>query len=524
MNGGIKIFEITIQELLLKKFEKFSNNIAIEMNDVNISYNALNCFSIQLCNDIISNFGKKHFLRIALLFHNPINYIISIIAILRSRNIFVPVDSKYPENKILNTLDSYSFDVILTDYKEIELCKYHDLFKKIRVYYYNFSNETLNMGNLNEYSLDYSINDPIYVYFTSGSTAKPKAILGKNSGLSHFINWEMNQLKIEESFNTIQITSPSFDPYLRDIFLPLCTGGKIVIPKFNFLVNIRWLVESIENSKVNLIHCTPTVFNYIMTYSQMYKCELKRVKYIVLAGEKPNLIYIEYCQSFFPHITLINLYGPTETTLAKCFHIINKKDINNNVIPIGKPIPDVNVYLFNDNKYLSVNNTSECGEIYIETMYATYGYLDNEKLNSEKFIINEKSIIYKTGDLGQYDYDGNLVFRGRLDRQVKINGIRVELDEIENIGLKYVDIIDCAVVYLSNLNKLIMYYTSNNEIDIAHIRNYFTSFLISSIQPEELIRLQIIPLNDNGKKNYKMLTDIDYYKKNNEHPIMRCVT
>lgn len=268
--------------------------------------------------------------------------------------------------------------------------------------------------------------DPIYIYFTSGSTGQPKAVLGMNKSLVHFINWEIETLGIDHPWRVSQLTSPSFDASLRDFFVPLCSGGTVCIPQNRELIlNSASLINWIESSKIDLIHCTPSLFR-LFNVKSLTKEQFPNLKYVLLAGERIHPPELEnWFITFGERIQLVNFYGPTETTMVKTFYFIKKADTKAPSISIGKPMKGSRVIILDER----MNPCPEgmAGEIYIRTPYRTKGYYNDPELTGEKFLVNPfnndpEDLIYKTEDQGRFLPDGNLEFLGRIDRQVKIRG------------------------------------------------------------------------------------------------------
>lgn len=492
------MFNKTIQTLVFNSIKRNPNNTAIEMGDIKLSYSDINKISNLVANDLLNS--NKRPLRVALMFENRINYIVSILAVLKIRGIFAPIDIFYPQERINTILNEFNFDVILND---LDLCnpKYNNIkipsdVSNLSCDYFNYYQQDDILINFEKYATD----DPIYLYFTSGTTAMPKAVLGKNVSLAHFIDWEISFLKERDTIKVGQLTSPAFDPYLRDIFVPLCTGGTICIPKNrNYLINIGSLITWLIESQITLLHCTPTLFNAIVSSSSLHKRTIGSLRHILLAGEKVNIKYLsEWFELYQNKVVLVNLYGPSETTLAKIYHVISYQDILNQEIPLGKAISDTKIFILNENGEKCKDN--EKGEICIITPFASHGYENNIELNKKKYIeYNNNCILYKTGDLGIKRKNGSIIFCGRLDRQVKISGIRIELGEIEDIILKYTGISNCVVVLSDNGDYLIAYYSGKQIDDLLHIKAFIKKFIFDNAVPKKFIYVAKFPVNANGK-------------------------
>jgi amino acid adenylation domain-containing protein len=362
----------------------------------------------------------------------------------------------------------------------------------------------------------HSPGDKINIYFTSGTTAQPKAVLGKNEGMTHFIAWEIKEFKINEGTRVSQMTSQCHDPFLRDIFVPLCVGGTICVPDTReTLLDNRRMKEWLETSKVNLVHCTPGLFK-IMSADGLESGSYRHLENVLMAGEKVMPQDLEkWYRIFGNRIQLVNVYGPTETTLAKLFYRINPQDVSRESIPIGSPIPGTKVIILN--KEMKVCGPGEVGEIYIRTPFRSYGYYKDPGLTAEKFIRNPftgspEDIIYKTGDLGKINSDGNIEFVGREDRQVKIRGFRVELDEIEKRLRNYPGVEEAVVLYRgtrSGNHILCTYFSGNEQATVLGLKESLERELPDYMIPSFYIRMEKFPLNANGKVNTRALPEPD---------------
>ncbi len=344
----------------------------------------------------------------------------------------------------------------------------------------------------------YQCDDSIYIYYTSGTTGRPKGVIGRNRGLKHFIDWEIQEFNVKEKSKFAQITSPSFDPYLRDIFVPLLSGGTIcLMDNCNSFQGIKFLHQWIEKNEINVIHCVPSIFHIIVMNIFKTKNKMKSLKYIFLAGERIVISDLKLWYSLeLKHINLVSLYGPTETTLAKMFHRISEYDILNGEVPLGIPIPETNIYLLDKNDF-----QSQYGEICIETQFSSLGYVDIS-MNVEKFFdspFNDNMKLYRTGDFGQLNSKGEILFRGRKDRQVKLSGMSANLFAIEQCILEKSTIEQCFLQLNAYNNRIICYYIAQDEINVKEINDKLSYYYQHVFIPQQYIKLKEFKRNSNGK-------------------------
>jgi acyl-coenzyme A synthetase/AMP-(fatty) acid ligase/acyl carrier protein len=315
---------------------------------------------------------------------------------------------------------------------------------------------------------------------------------------------------------------------LRDIFVPLLAGGTICIPDNKTLMNPKKLVKWINENKIRLIHIVPSLFKLIPLEIRGAD-DFPDLEYILLAGEliRGNDIR-EFIEIFDGRIQLVNIYGPTETTLAKFFYRIQPSDVEKSIIPVGKTIKGAEVLVLDERRQKCL--TGNIGEIYIRTPYISSGYFNNKESNKEVFIKNpfsedKNDIIYKTGDMGRVLFDGNVELTGRLDGQVKIGGHRVETGEIENLLLKIDYIKEAVVVDKEDKNGdkylcafLVPEAGGNREKvpDINELKIMLAKHIPFYMMPSFFILLDAMPLNPNGKINRLHLRKLDVTVDNGE--------
>ena len=247
--------------------------------------------------------------------------IISILGLLRCGLIFVPIDPGYPGNRIRTLFKEVEAEWLITTtgYKK----KFTDIIaaEKLNVLLVDERAREWDNGDI---TFDDIYNKHCYIYFTSGSSGTPKGVLGRHRSLLHFIEWEIKEFAIDGDFRVSQLTNPSFDQILRDIFVPLAAGGTCCVPgNHDILLNPGQLLKWLDKNRVNLIHTVPSLFKALSRWIVNADC-LFHVRYILLAGEliRGNDIK-RFIDIFRDRIQLVNFYGPTETTLIKSFYRIN---------------------------------------------------------------------------------------------------------------------------------------------------------------------------------------------------------
>lgn len=491
--------------MILNSLIKNSNKDAVITDAYTVSYAELYEKSCLIHSFLSDTCGFKKI--IPLIFTLPEYYIYGLIGVLFSNNIIMPLDSAHPIDKLMEYIKITECLFVITDKKiSARIIKALDNIgiKIICI-------EDILLGSaykaVHGYK-DANENDAAYIYFTSGSTGKSKAVLGRNGSLSHFIKWETEEFNVNDEDTFAQMTSPAFDPYLRDIFTPLAQGAKIRLVNKNICLVSRLFGNFLHESKITFLHTTPSILKNLLNY-KFPKDHFSRLRYILTAGESltRNLV-ISWYNNYDRHSTLVNIYGPTETTLAKVFTRI-PYEFSCEIVPVGKPICDAKVYIINDETGIECNE-GDTGEVYIETDYMTHGYYNDKE--SPSFGVNQyQKKWYATGDFG-YIKDEDLFITGRKDEQKKIGGVRIDLNEIKNIVLSYTKekMDDCVILYEDDL--LLAFYISHVELNLKSIRAFMELKLVPIHIPHKFIKVDHFPVTLNGKtdKN-KMLRD--YYDK-----------
>lgn len=337
-----------------------------------------------------------------------------------------------------------------------------------------------------------------YVYFTSGSTGTPKAVLGRADSLHHFITWESQELGITPDDRVSMLTSQMFDPFLRDMLLPLVNGATLCIPPSRELIYapaalLRWM----QTQRITVTHQIPSLLQVLLDYPEAAAC-MRSLRYILLAGEmlKGSLV-ARFYQHGPANTQLINLYGPTETTLAKLFHRVTPEDAACARVPVGHALPDVAIRLVDAAG--DAVAAGESGEVIIATRWMSAGYKDHA--SAAFFTDAQGTFLYRTGDTGRLLASGELELLGRNDAQLKINGQRIETAEIEMLLEQHPTVQQAAVVAYAESQQLVAFVTLKSEPEeiAALLRDCLAMSLPAALLPTDYVVLDLFPRLPNGK-------------------------
>jgi amino acid adenylation domain-containing protein len=357
-----------------------------------------------------------------------------------------------------------------------------------------------------------------YIYFTSGSSGTPKAIAGRLKGIAHFINWEIGELGVGAGVRVSQLLSPSFDGSLRDVFLPLCVGGVVCVPKRREQVmEGRGLVQWLEESRIEVMHCVPSVFR-AMVNEDLREQELGALRYVVMAGEAlVGRDVRSWKQAYGERVGLLNLYGTSETTMAKFSYRVGVGDEEREVIPIGKPIPGSTALVVDEKGRPCLPGI--VGEIYIRTPYRSLGYYRQPELTAAVFVpnpfatdvTNHDDLVHRTGDMGRLLEDGNFEYLGRRDEQVKVRGVRVELKEVENAVRGQAGVLDVAVIEredASGYKYLCAYLVLAVGVQTVAVAEGLEEELPDYMVPSAYVEMEELPRTISGKVDRRALPEL----------------
>ena len=339
-------------------------------------------------------------------------------------------------------------------------------------------------------NINYNMSNPMYVLFTSGSTGIPKGVVVNHNSVMHYLNWFTNEFNINETTVFGNQTPLYFSMSISDVLGTIYAGSTLYFIPHSYFSFPLYLMKYMEENKINTIYWVPSALNMISTFDAFKSFELPELKKVLFAGEvmPPKVInyFVRNHKAYYA-----NLFGPTETTDICTYYEIKEETDN---VPIGKACNGLTAIILKDGK------ESKTGELYIKGPFLASGYYNNPQKTSEVFIQNPLNkafpeIIYKTGDIVNVREDGNLLYVGRADFQIKHMGYRIELGEIENKVYEIDEVNTCVVVYKND--KIILYYVGNIEEEtlLERLKAKVPNYMI----PNKIHKESKMNYNLNGK-------------------------
>lgn len=500
----------TIAQLFEEQVEKTPDNIALVFGNEQLTYRELNerANSLAYC---LRNKGIGRNDIVGIMVNRSLEMIVSILAVLKSGACYIPIDPEYPQDRIEYMLDNSNSKMLLTFEKLQDKVNFDNkLFVELSNELYN-SNKS-NLENINE------PDDLAYIIYTSGSTGKPKGVMLIHKSLSNLTNYCNNYveyLRDNKYRSIVSVTTVSFDIFIFETLISLQKGLKLVIANEEEQTIPRLLNSLIEKNSIEVIQTTPSRMQLLVNNIEDIP-SLSSLRFITLAGEQLPISLVNELKEIGNPI-IYNGYGPSETTVFSTLTDVT----HHKKITIGRPLDNTQIYILNSN--LNICPIEVPGEIYISGDGVGHGYMNNQDLTNKSYIknifSNQNKILYKTGDLGYYCNNGEIMCLGRCDNQVKIRGLRIELEEIENEILNFEEIDNCVVV--KKISKeghefLCAYFKSSNKININTIRSSLQSKLPKYMVPQYFVELDEIPYTPNGKIDRKKLPMPNIKVKNKE--------
>lgn len=352
--------------------------------------------------------------------------------------------------------------------------------------------------------------DPLYVNFTSGSTGTPKGIVVAHRSVIDFIDCFTELFDITEQ-DTIANQAPfDFDVSVKDIYSAIRTGATlVVIPRRMFSAPVE-LTDFLCDRKVTTMIWAVSALCLLTTFHALEYRVPETVNKILYSGEVMPYKALCNFQKYLPEATIINVYGPTEITCNCTYHILEKGRDYSAGVPIGKAFPNEDVFLLDDQNR-KITDVDVPGEICVRGTTLALGYYANPEQNAAHFVQNPLNpwypeLIYRTGDLGRYDENGDLVFSGRKDFQIKYMGHRIELEEIEREMAAMDGVERCCCLFDEKRSRLKGFYVGTVEKETLHaaMKEKLPGFMVPGI----LRQVEAMPLTKNGKIDRKKLAEL----------------
>ncbi len=480
--------EQTLIDLFSRRVLEFPDKEAIADGALSLSYTEVDRISSQVAHFILNNYASENV--IAVLLNRSALMVCTLLGIMKAGKAYIPLDPEFPESRLQYIVENSEARHLISDEKiPVELTGINKI----------------SLHNILEHSHEAAeksvgSEDTAYVIYTSGSTGNPKGVEIGHDSLLNLLKSISLWPGMNAGDKLFSVTTYSFDISILEFFTPLINGATLYIADENILKNPIATIQEIAQVSPSVIQATPSFFRRLIRFGWVPDSGLK----ILCGGDVLSNGLIE---ELLPHCNeMWNMYGPTETTIWSSIKKIEKNTSPQN---IGSPIAETSFYILDED--LNLLPINSIGDIYIGGKGLAKGYYHNEQLTSDRFIKNpfrKRGLIYKTGDVGKWNETGEIIFLGRSDHQVKINGYRIELGDIEN-HLSTIENIEDSVVVVNEYDgekNLVAYVKTRAEINIPGIYDKLNSDLPYYMVPQFIFSVEDFPLTPNKKIDRQLLS------------------
>jgi D-alanine--poly(phosphoribitol) ligase subunit 1 len=427
----------------------------------------------------------------------------AIIAALLSGITYIPIETTHPDERNNHIIRSANIEIIFssdsTDFSS-------DFLKKN-------SHKIIEISLVKRYNRELRIisgNNPAYILFTSGSTGIPKGVPISHENLKTFSkNVKRMNLAISQQSKFLQVFDLTFDLSVFSFLIPLLHGASVYTLAKTPLRHTS-AVQLIEEKEITHILTVPSFVSFLKPYFR--KIKLPSVQQWLFCGEALKTDLVSAWQQCVPSATIYNVYGPTEATIFCTSYNCQDNNIKeyHGMVSIGKPFSDTEFILLNNSQTETGFNTT--AELLIGGSQLTSGYLNDAERNKSAFVTLNSKVYYRSGDVCQCDENGDYFFIGRNDSQVKINGFRVEISELEYHSRLIPGILECVVLASENKKnnqlQLNLLYSSENQLTYEVITGFLSQRVPPYMLPSRILFVSNIPYNVNGKIDKIKLTEL----------------
>lgn len=491
---------------LEKSYYRYPQNIAVVDRGNSYTYSDLYDASLIISDWINATFGimRKPFV-VLMNGGNSFEALATFMGIALSGNIYVPLDAKLPNERMMN------IDEIVDPVAYI-LCggssnSNENLYKNRLHEYNNLQNRKVNIDNAIKNINLVIDSDPIYILFTSGSTGIPKGVTVSHRSVIDFAEEASETIGFKNNDKFLNQAPFYFDASVPDIYCTFRNAASIHIVDRSFYSFPIQLMDYIEKQRITVLYWVPSALVLVANRNVLLKRNISSLKKIMFCGEVMPIKQLNQWMDVLKDACFVNYYGPSETTYASSYYIIERRYNEDESLPIGRAAINTDIIVITeDNRLAEVN---EIGEIYIRGSGVAKGYYRNKEQTLKAFVQNPmhedyQDIVYRTGDLAHVSNDGFLYYDGRKDYQIKHMGYRIELQDIENVANSLDGVIQAVAVYSEEKKEIWLVYEGVCETIDVLLSNKLPNYMV----PKRYKQIEAFPMNINGKIDRNKIKEV----------------
>ena len=494
--------DTTINRIFEAEVEKHPDRIAVIAQGLKLTYRELNEHANRIAHALMRE-GVRPDDMVGLMVPRMIYAYAGREGILKSGGGFLMLAPDYPDDRVEYIIENSGAKLLVTIRDLAEERK--ELFERcgLRVLVIE---DLLTSDEITNPDPEITPHNLAYCLYTSGSTGKPKGVMIEHHSLVNYVTANPYNKCISEHLKDVSVTMAfaalTFDVSVHDHTSGLYHGKTVVIATEEEILNPNLLAKLIIDYKIEATFFSPSYANNLLDFPEAVDA-LRRMKSLLIGGEAFPAPLYRRMRELGITARLLNGYGPTETTI-----FITVDRVENENITIGGPVGNTKLAIFD--KFNNELPPYVPGELILTGANVGRGYVKLDQMNKEKYISFEGLPAYRSGDLSRWNYEGKILFMGRMDNQVKLRGLRIELDEIENVMNTYPSVTRSLVLVKESEQEgqyLCAYFTADEKVDISLLKEHISKSLAKYMVPSVYMQLDSIPMNKNGKIDKKALPE-----------------
>ncbi len=501
-----------IHDLFNAQFERTPDNTAVREGERRLSFRQLQERSNRLAH-YLRKLGASTGTRVALCVDRSFDMFVGLLGILKTGAAYVPLDPSHPPGRMASLLEDAKPAVLITQQKLLANAPVH----RIPTVILDADWHKIARASADFPASDVQSDDPAYVLYTSGSSGKPKGVEGTHRGAMNRMRWMWERYPFEAGEVCCQKTNVGFVDSVWEIFGPLLAGVPSVILPTEVVRDPEELLQILAGEGVTRIVLVPSLLRALLDHAPNLQERVPRLKLWSCSGEALSGELAGRFRQGFPEATLLNIYGSSEVAADVTWHeVLEKEEDIGATVPIGKPISNTQMYVLDPHR--NPVPVGVRGEIYVGGDGLALGYWNRAVLTAERFVENpiapeQSKRLYRTGDLGRWRGDGEIEYLGRVDGEVKLRGMRIDLGEIESVLASHAGLREAAVerVEEGGEARLVAYLVAEDgeKADGRELRQYLRSKLPEHMVPARFVQVAELPLLPSGKVNRRALATVE---------------
>ncbi|MEG0503850.1 MAG: amino acid adenylation domain-containing protein, partial [Raoultibacter sp.] len=422
--------------------------------------------------------------------------------IMKAGGAFLTIDPLYPEDRIEYILEDSKVPYLIVSAQTAEECKSFLATCSVQVF---ILEELLATNKIDNPHPSITGDNLAYSIYTSGSTGKPKGVMIRHRNLVNYVNYNPVNTEVaayvEHAQVALAFAALTFDVSILEECIMLYNGITVCMANEDEIHNPLALSALILENHVDALTCTPSYLMNIIDLEEMAPALKQMALFNIGAESFPRSLYTKI-KKLGTDALILNGYGPTETTIGCTLEFITDKKVT-----IGRPMANMKMVMVDPS-----GNTlppGVPGEMMILGAGVGKGYIGKPELTAKTFVTFEGDPAYHSGDMARWNFEGNIEFMGRIDNQVKLRGLRIELDEVEN-ALNSFDAVNNSAVVVRGEGEhqyLCAYYTATREVSSKELQDFMGQSLTEYMVPSRLVQMEVLPLTSNGKIDKKALPE-----------------